>query len=63
MATDEDYDSDAMDLDIGGHVVAYRRKGNTIDFGITPGGVVTLTADDAEFIARSLLAASVKARS
>ncbi len=57
------YDPDAMDLTIDDHVIAFRRKGNSIDFGITPGPVVTLTPDDAEFIARSLLAAASEARS
>lgn len=58
----EEFDPDGMDLNVGGHVIAFRRKGNVIDFGITPGPVVRLSSDDAEFIARTLLAAALKAK-
>lgn len=63
---------DAMDLYIEpapahpelvgmGAVVGFRRHGRLIAFGITPGPVVTLTAEQAKFIGENLLAASASA--
>lgn len=53
---------DALDLHTGNHVVAYRRNGPTITFGVTPGPVFELSADDADFVGRSLVAAAEAVR-
>lgn len=60
---DLDWSGDALDLCIAaGPVVAFRRHGDFIVFGLTPGTVVRLTADEAETIATNLYAASQAAR-
>ena len=60
---DLNWSGDALDLCIAaGPVVAFRRHGNFIVFGFTPGTVVRLTADEAETIATNLYAASQAAK-
>jgi hypothetical protein len=55
------YTGDAMDYWVPGCVVAYRRHGSVVTFGIN-NTVVPLNPDQAEDIARHLYAASVAAR-
>lgn len=61
---DLDYTGDAMDIHIpaSGHVVSFRRHGEVITFGVTPGSVLPLNAEQAEFIARQLFAAAEAAK-
>jgi hypothetical protein len=53
---------EALDLAVKGGVVGLRQFGETINFGTTPGPTVHLTADEAEQIGRSLIAAAEAAR-
>lgn len=52
-----------MDYLAAGIVFGLRRFGTVINFGMTPGSVVALNAEQAEAIGRNLLAAAELARS
>lgn len=61
---DLDWHGDAYDehIDATGHVLSFRRFGPLVNFGITPGAVTVLTADQAEDLAANLYAAARAAR-
>lgn len=61
--SDTDYHGDAMDLALAnGGVFNFRRHDELIKMAVTPGPVGVLTADEAEDVARNLLAAAKLAR-
>ncbi len=57
------YDGDALDLAVDdGHVVSMRRHGKDIRIALVGSGVTTLTPDQADEVALSLIQAARRAR-